>query len=265
MTEKNFKWDAELYQKSSSYQYALGIMAIERLKPSDNEHILEIGCGNAMISIEIAKKIPNGKITAIDLSKEQCEQARINISNNNIKNIDIININALEITYENQFDAVFSNSAIHWIKNFELMYELIYNSLKNDGRMMIQTGLNENNVLFQVIADLIRIRDFREYLAKFSMPWRFLSVKQTEKILEDNNFKNILVEPYKFEMNFKSEEEVINYCKAAALVPFLSLIPEEIEGNFMEIFKEIYFKINQSNPLVITMSRIFINGIKKSS
>ena len=65
MSEKEFRWDAELYQGSSAVQYKLGIMTIERLKPLDKEKILEIGPGNAMLTIEIAKRIPNGTITAI--------------------------------------------------------------------------------------------------------------------------------------------------------------------------------------------------------
>ena len=68
MSEKNLKWDAELYKGSSAVQYKLGLMAIERLEPVDKEKILEIGSGNAMLTIEIARYIPNGSITAIEIS-----------------------------------------------------------------------------------------------------------------------------------------------------------------------------------------------------
>ena len=64
MNEQGFRWDAELYQNSSKWQFDLGMMAIERLAPIDGERILEIGCGNALTTIEIAKRIPNGFITA---------------------------------------------------------------------------------------------------------------------------------------------------------------------------------------------------------
>jgi hypothetical protein len=53
MDNKSFEWDARLYQKSSDFQYELGLMAIERLNVSNFEHILEIGCGNALLTIEI--------------------------------------------------------------------------------------------------------------------------------------------------------------------------------------------------------------------
>ena len=101
MNEKELQWDAELYQGSSAVQYNLGLMTIERLKPVDKEKILEIGPGNAMLTIEIAKRIPNGTITAIEISPEMVEQAKSNIENFGIENINLINMDSININYKN--------------------------------------------------------------------------------------------------------------------------------------------------------------------
>jgi len=144
MPNKSFKWDAKLYQESSSFQFNLGLIAIEKLNPKGNENILEIGCGNAKLTIELAKKIPSGKMTAIELSEDMVNQAEENLNKQQVKNVKIVNMDAININYENQFDAVFSNSAIHWIKNLKTMYNLIYKSLKKKSRILIQTGLKLN-------------------------------------------------------------------------------------------------------------------------
>ncbi len=129
MKEKCYKWDPELYQKNSSYQFDLGIIAIERLNPKKNEHILEIGCGNGMVTIELAKRIPNGKITAVEISKEMIEQAKKNFMKFNISNVQIENLDALDMNWEDQFTAIFSNSAIHWIQDLKKIYEQICKTL----------------------------------------------------------------------------------------------------------------------------------------
>jgi len=262
MSDKSFKWDARLYQESSSFQFNLGLMSIERLDPKDGELILEIGSGNARVTIELGKKIPNGKITAVEISEDQCEQAKINLEEYIISNIEIVCMNALEINYNNQFDAVFSNSAIHWIKNLELMYELIYKSLKKDGRILIQTGLKKLTPIFIVIAKLARERKFREYLREFTNPWRFLSKKETEKLLEANNYKNISIEIYDASMKFNTEEELFNYWKAAALVPFLTLLPKEMEETFIKKFEDLYLLETEPNSLKVVLPRLFISAIK---
>ena len=262
MSKNSFKWDAKLYQKSSSFQFDMGMMAIERLNPQDGENILEIGSGNAMVTIELAKKNPNGKITAIEISKEMCAQAYENLENSRLSNVEIICKDGIEIDFNNKFDAAFSNSAIHWIHNLELMYELIYKSLRPNGRILIQTGLKDISPIVLILAKLIRLKPFREYISNLMMPWRFLSVKENQRILERCEFQDIIIEPLDYVMKFEDKESVLNYWKAAGLVPFLSVLPDELHNDFIEKFKDIYFEKMSETPLEYIMARLFISANK---
>jgi trans-aconitate 2-methyltransferase len=132
------QWNAELYQDSSSLQFQLGLLAIERLNPRDREQILDIGCGNGLLTIELAKRIPSGRVTGVEVSSEMITKAADNISRHGVSNVRFLNMNALDISFESEFDAVFSNSAIHWIHDQETIYGLIFKSLAGSGRIMIQ-------------------------------------------------------------------------------------------------------------------------------
>jgi len=262
MKKKSLQWDAKLYQEHSKLQYHLGLMVIERLNPRNSEKILEIGSGNGMLTVELAKKIPNGEITAIEVSKEMAEQIMKNFNANNLKNVKLINIDALKINFNNEFDAVFSNSAIHWISDLELLYKLIYNALKNNGRISIQTGLKERNNLTKTVYKLYQIKKFKEYFRKITLPWRFLTIDENIKILKENKFSNINVEPYRFIHEFKTFEDLLGYFKSAAMVPFLNVLPDNLKNVFEEKFLEIY--LNENNQkLDITTTRGFIYAEKK--
>ncbi|TFG26491.1 MAG: methyltransferase domain-containing protein [Promethearchaeota archaeon] len=260
MNDIDFKWDAKLYQQHSPVQYELGLRAIEKLNPQNNENILEIGCGNGILTTKLAKLIPHGKITAIEPSKEMTEQAKENLAQNNVPNVMVINLDATKIKYENEFDAVFSNSAIHWIKNQELIYGLIYTVLKNNGRIMIQTGLKQITKYAQALIN-VGI-EFKEYLKDFKSPWRFLTKKETQNILEIKNFKEIEVEQYPYIAKFQNEDDLINYFKAAGFVPFANVLPKSIHNEFIQKYKENLFEINQPNPLHLKMDRLFITAKK---
>ncbi len=265
MSDKELNWDAELYQGSSAPQYKLGLMTIDRLKPVDKENILEIGPGNAMLTIDIARKIPNGTITAIEISQDMVEQARSNIDKFGIKNINIINMDSIDINYENEFDAVFSNSAIHWVKNLELMYKLLYKALKPNGRITFQTGLKvegEYGQFFKIFLKLVRVKEFREYFKEITVPWRFITEQDNYKILKNTGFRNIKVEPYDYRYKFNNEQDLMNYNVAAGLVPFLSHVPEKLKTEVIERFKEIWFKVNKENPLEVRTTRAFIRAVK---
>ncbi len=262
MTDQELKWDAQLYQKSSQFQFNLGLMAIERLAPKDGEKILEIGSGNAMLTIEIAKRIPKGSITAVEYSKEMVDQAIENCRNGCVPNVKVVNIDATKISYDQEFDAVFSNSAIHWISDLEKMYALILRALKPRSRILIQTGLKEVNALMRAIIQLIKVKEFQPFLKTFNNPWRFLTVRETEKLLGETGFKDIAVEVYPYRVKFENEDDVMNYYKAAALVPFYTLIPENMKDKLTETFKNIIFKLNKSDPLVVQQNRLFIRASK---
>jgi trans-aconitate 2-methyltransferase len=262
MDGQNLKWDAKLYQKSSLYQFKLGLMTIERLKPLNLEKILEIGSGNGMLTIELAKRIPNGDITAVEPSKEMIKQAEINLKLQNIRNVNLINKSALEIEYNKEFDAVFSNSAIHWIKNQELLYKLIYNSLKPNGHISIQTGLKDTNNIIKTGLKIFELKEFNKFLKNFKSPWRFLTIDETYKILSESNFKTINIEPYYYKMDFKNEEELLNYFKASTFVPFFEVLPEDLKSKFSRKFLEIFMELNEPKSLELTTPRLFITAKK---
>lgn len=155
MTDKGLKWDAKLYQENSAFQYELALMAIEKLQPGSGDKILDIGCGNGVATIELAKYVPDGEVVAIEISSEMYKQAQENIRERNITNINVINRDAFNIDYSNEFDAVFSNSAIHWIYDLEKMYNKIYKALKYKGKIMIQTALRANNPLIDAAYKLL--------------------------------------------------------------------------------------------------------------
>lgn len=261
MVDKTLKWDAKLYQNSSSLQFELGLMGINKLNPRGSERILEIGCGNAMLTIELAKKNMNGTITGIEISEEMIAQAKANIASHGVSNIEIIQGDAIMIDFQDEFDGIFSNSAIHWIKNLELMYEKLYNALKKDGRIVIQTGLKSMNSVVKTIFKLVTLKKYRSELKNFKNPWRYLTFEENSELLSSLNFRNINIEEYNHHVEYETEEGLLNYFKSAALVPFLTILPDNLKGEFLEDFRQIYLSYN-NNRLDVEMKRLFITAKK---
>lgn len=262
MAKQELKWDAKLYQENSALQFELALMAIKRLQPGVGDKILDIGCGNGASTIELAKHVPDGEIVAIEISSEMYKQTLENISEKNIKNIRVINSDAFNIDYRNEFDGVFSNSAIHWIYDLEMMYNKIYKALKPNGKIMIQTALRDNNPLIDTAFKLLDEPEFKESFKNLGLPWRFLNEGETQKVLEDNKFENIIVEPYVYKIEFDNLKKLIDFFKSAALIPFFSVVPEEQYGRVIDKFLKIYFDLSKSDQLSVEMNRVFIRAEK---
>ncbi|MBN1799881.1 MAG: class I SAM-dependent methyltransferase [Candidatus Lokiarchaeota archaeon] len=92
-----------------------------------NGNCLEIGCGNAPISIKIAKKFPQSKVIASDYWGETYfeydqEQAQINAKLENVLDqLEFKNINAAHLPFqEGELDAIISNLTFHEVKGFKM-------------------------------------------------------------------------------------------------------------------------------------------------
>ena len=71
-----YKWDTEVYNKSSADQQKRAWELILKLVLKGNERVLDIGCGDGKVTAEVAKLLPSGSILGIDDSEEMIHFAR---------------------------------------------------------------------------------------------------------------------------------------------------------------------------------------------
>lgn len=261
MKDSTLKWNAELYQNTSALQFRLGLVTIERLDPRNGERILDVGCGNGGVTIELAERIPRGRVTGVEASAEMAAKAMENIARLGIANVEIINVDALEIRFDNEFNAVFSNSAIHWISDLETMYGLIYRALRPGGRIMIQTGLKEKSALSATVIELIGTEPYDARFKGLKLPWRFLTEEENRDILQKTGFTEIGLESFNNSFQFQRIEELAGYLESAPMVPFLPLLPGGEREKFREDFVRTYLEKN-SGRLEVSSRRVLLSARK---
>lgn len=261
---KGYKWDAKLYKQYSSFQVEIGLEIIKRLDPQNYERILDVGCGPGIITIELAKLVPNGEVIGIDLSEEMIENAKLNIKNSELKNIEVINMDALALIFKDKFDAIFSNWVIHWIKDIQLLFNLFYKCLKKNSRFIAlifkTTGIS--NKLGYEMLRLMRKPELKPYYKGIKLPLYNRTDEVYYKTLNNSGFSDVKIEPYTYTINFSSRNELINHHKASGLVPFLDPLPKEQKIIYMKYYENIINQIQpDSNQTVF--NTVILSGKKK--
>ena len=125
-----FDFDAERYKKASAHQRQWGKKLIAELDLKGNERILDLGCGDGGITVQLAKLVPNGLVVGIDASQGMIEAARNTYKAENMR-FDLMDIGAID--FDDEFDVVFSNAALHWVKGHERLIANVYRSLRASG------------------------------------------------------------------------------------------------------------------------------------
>lgn len=189
-TNNNFEWNPADYAEHSSAQFLWGKGLLELLNLKGNESLLDIGCGDGKITELISHKLLEGKVIGIDSSKDMIRFAKQKYTSESFYNLSFILKNACELNFENEFDVVYSNAALHWIKDQELVLKGAYKSLKNKGRILFQMGGKGNlEEMIEIINATINSKKWKEYFKNFEFPYYFFSNKQYSELLINSRFK----------------------------------------------------------------------------
>jgi SAM-dependent methyltransferase len=170
-------WDVGRYEGGHSYVWQFGAGLVELLAPLAGERILDAGCGTGHLTAEIAKS--GAEVVGVDNSPEMLGQARQNYPALQFALADLTNLN-----FSKSFDAVFSNAALHWVKDAEAGVASIARALRPGGRFVAEFGGKGNiaKVMEALRAVLGKEADER-------CPWRFLRISEYATLLEHHGLE----------------------------------------------------------------------------
>jgi trans-aconitate methyltransferase len=126
-------WDAELYEAKHSFVWELGQGIVDLLKAQPGERILDVGCGPGQLTQKIADA--GAVVLGVDSSPDMIGQAR-----QNYPALKFALQDATRMTFNSEFDAVFSNATLHWVQDARGAACSIARALKPGGRFVAEFG-----------------------------------------------------------------------------------------------------------------------------
>lgn len=176
-------WKPELYDDKLGFVSQYGKGVIELLAAQEGERILDLGCGTGDLSHEIAQT--GAHVIGMDLSSQMLEKAR-----HKYPEVSFVIGNAEQFSLDEPMDAVFSNAALHWVKNAEGAAASIWNVLKDGGRFVAEFG-GQGNVETIVKAITTVLAESYGLNANQRNPWYFPSIGEYSSLLERQGFRVI--------------------------------------------------------------------------
>jgi len=256
-----FEFDGGKYKLASKHQKEWGNDMISECLFEGNEAVLDLGCGDGILTEQLSLCVPHGKVVGIDASINMIDTAKgIQRSNLEFKHM---NIN--ELDFESEFDLIFSNAALHWIKDHNQLLKNCYRALKTDGKILWDFGGFGNCSHFlDVVRRKLSEKKFARYFKNFEWPWFMPSKNQYEKLISNIGFSTYTIEEINRDRYFPNASEMIKWIDQPSLVPFIKHIPEEQKAIFRkEIIGEMLKRTRQSDDTYFeTFRRLRINAKK---
>ncbi len=257
----HYEFDGEKYKQASKHQKEWGNKLMAGLTLTGSETILDIGCGDGVLTERLSALVPDGKVIGIDASLGMIDAAK------KIKreNLTFLHMDVNDMDYQNQFDVIFSNAALHWVKDHRRVLQASFSALKANGSISWNFAADGTCVNFIDTAKSFMASDvYKEYFLDFEWPWFMPSKTEYEELAANTGFKIVDLDCENADRFFASADEMVRWIDQPSIVPFLERIPEPQKIGFRDRFVDrmIERTIQSDGTCFETFKRIKIQAVK---
>jgi trans-aconitate methyltransferase len=199
-------WDPERYDRHARFVSDLGTPVVELLAPKSGERILDLGCGDGALT---------EKLTAMGCIVVGVDGSAAQIAAAQARGLNVAVMDGQHLTFDNEFDAVFSNAALHWMKRADAVIAGVWRALKPGGRFVAECG--GAGCVAKIERALVTALERRGIDGARVNPWYFPTVAEYRARLEACGFT----------------------VRSIALIPRPTPLPGDITG-WLETFAESF-------------------------
>jgi trans-aconitate 2-methyltransferase len=243
------EWDAETYDAVSDPQFSWGMEVLERLELSGDETAVDAGCGSGRVTAELAKRLPEGRLIAVDGSEAMLAKARERLGDG----ASYLVTDLTELELAEPADLIFSTATFHWILDHDLLFERLHAALRPGGRLVAQCG-GEGNVArhAETIATVAAQPRFAAHFGAARALWNFVGPDETEERLRKAGFAAVRcwLEPRPVR-----PERPLDFITTVTLGPLLDQLPPVERPAFAEAVLA-----ESEQPLVLDYVRLNIEA-----
>lgn len=171
-------WNSKDYDQNARFVTELGAGVMELLSPQKGERILDLGCGDGLQAKEMMDK--GCVVVGVDASPDFVENAKK-------LGVDARLMDGQALTFTSEFDAVFSNAALHWMKKKEDVIQGVHRALKPRGRFVAEMGGHGNIATFEKACRIALAK--RGLIEKVPEPNYYPTVEEYSSLLVKHGFR----------------------------------------------------------------------------
>jgi SAM-dependent methyltransferase len=219
-------WDPERYARNARFVSDLGAPVVELLAPQAGERILDLGCGDGALTVKLVEM--GCDVVGVDASAAQIDAAKK-------LGLQVHVMDGESLGFDNEFDAVFSNAALHWMRNDpDGVIAGVYRALKPRGRFVAEMG--GYGCVAKIRKELVDAFGRRGMDGEAASPWYFPTVEDYSQRLRRAGFAPMYI----------------------ALIPRPTPLPGDVTA-WLETFAESFTK-----PLPDSERRAFLSEVQEA-
>ncbi len=231
----SYEFDGKRYEQASAHQKEWGSKVIAELDLRGDESVLDLGCGDGVLTSRIAERLPDGRVLGIDASKGMIAAAMPKAT----RRLEFRLMNIDDLDFEEEFDIVFSNATLHWVKDHRKLLCNVRRALRSGGQVRFDFAGDGNCInFFEVIREAMALDPFAAAFEGFEWPWYMPTVEAYAALAEESGLRNVMVWGGIADRFFPDKEAIIRWIDQPSIVPLLPRLPENQRRPFRDFVVE---------------------------
>ncbi len=124
-------WSAQGYARDAGFVPALGAPLLALLNARPGEQVLDLGCGDGVLTARLMET--GAQVTGLEPDPDMARAARA-------RGVQVIEQDAHDPFGAGAYDAVFSNAALHWMRDAPRVLANAFAALRPGGRLVAEQG-----------------------------------------------------------------------------------------------------------------------------
>ncbi|HEX7499723.1 MAG TPA: methyltransferase domain-containing protein [Polyangia bacterium] len=252
------------YDHPALHYFAASAEAMaDRVALAGDEHVLDVAAGTGHTAVSFARRVPRGKVTAIDISPAMLAIAKSKAIAAGLHNVDVREMNILDLEFPDRcFDVAVCAYGIFFVEDMLGLLRGIAAKVKPGGPIIVSTFTETS---FAPLAGLLV-----EQLARYGVPVapmaskRVASAEQCERLFAQAGLAQIdsITKPLSYYL--PSAEDWWALVMGAAFRGLVAQLPNKQVQVFRREHIDAVSRLATSEGIWLEVSAILTRGVVKS-
>ncbi|HET6345914.1 MAG TPA: methyltransferase domain-containing protein [Myxococcota bacterium] len=229
-TQRLHEWDAETYHRSSDPQFELAMVLLDTCPLAGDETVVDAGCGSGRVTEKILERLPEGKVIAVDRSRNMLDLAEHILVPRFGPQIELVQADMQTFCLDREADVVFSNMALHFVADHGTLFQNLYATLRPGGYLAVQFGASTQSQSAEtqaLLRDVLASAPFGAYLGNWQPDFIGGEAAATRTFLEAAGFCDVDVREASTDPQLAGRAQVDEFLRTILLRQALMKLPDD--------------------------------------
>lgn len=234
------EWEAEAYHRLSDSQFSWGLRVLEDLELNGDEVVLDAGCGTGRLTAELLKRLPRGRVIAVDRSENMLRAAARYLRPPFGERVRFVRADLQTLRLEETVDGVFSTATFHWVRDHSLLFRCLYEVLKPGGWLHAQCGGRGNlSRLLRRVSSLTAQEPLSRFFSGWPGPWEYADDVTTAERLRAAGYVDVRTSLEPATVRLPNAEAYRTFIASVVFHEHLARVPDdELRSRFTTTLTE---------------------------